>query len=84
MEIPEVIREKARDFEQKELEDYVTRVNKLLEAMKSGDQLEITKLTRENNRDLFIECVKFYIRRMPYQGGVEFNADFSIIKKYDL
>jgi hypothetical protein len=28
--------------------------------------------------------VKLYIRETPYQGGVMFNADFTIIKKYDI
>ena len=84
MIIPEVIREKARDFEEKDLEDYITRVIKLLEAMKPGDRLEVANLTKENNRDLFILCVKFYIRKTTYQGGIEFNADFSMIKKYDI
>ena len=82
--IPDVIREKALDFTESELQDYVQRVHKLLEDMLPGQQLPVAKLTRESNRDLFIECVKFYIREMPLQGGIMFNADFTIIKKYDV
>jgi hypothetical protein len=84
MDIPSIIREKARDFKESELQDYVQRVHKLLEDMLPGQQLPVNKLTRESNRDLFIECVKLYIRKMPYQGGIMFNADFTIIKKYDV
>jgi hypothetical protein len=83
MIIPDVIREKAPDLEEKELEDYVTRVNKLIEAMKPDDRIEIAKLTRANRRDLFVECVKSYMRSTPWQGWIQFNADFSIINKYN-
>jgi hypothetical protein len=84
MYFPDVIREKEPDFKEPDLQDYVQRVHKLLEDMLPGQQLQVQKLTRENNRDLFIECVKLFIREMPYQGGIMFNADFTIIKKYDV
>jgi hypothetical protein len=84
MIIPTAIREKALDFTESELEDYFSWTIKFLETMKADTRIEISRLTRESNRELFIEIVKFYIRTNAFSGGIEFNADFSIIKKYDL
>jgi hypothetical protein len=84
MIIPDVIREKAKDFEENKLENYVKRVHKLLVEMNTGVQLEVASLTRKSNRELFIECVKLYMRDTPWQGGIMFNADYSVIKKYDV
>jgi hypothetical protein len=84
MEIPEVIREKARDFKEKELEEYITRVNNLLLGMQPGNKIEIDKVTKEKNRDLFIECVKFYMREHAWQDGLSFVGGFSALRKYDL
>lgn len=86
MNIPDIIREKAGDFGDKELEDYVERVHKLLRGMKPGDSFVIAKLTRENNRDLFIECCKWYMRlhNEDYQDGLSFGKGFGVLTKYDL
>jgi hypothetical protein len=84
MIIPTVIREKAKDFEEKDLQDYVERVNKLLEGMKPGDQFEILKLTKEINRELFLECCKHYMRNHEWQDGLSFTKGFVEIRKYDL
>lgn len=84
MEIPTVIREKARDFKEKELEDYVSRVNNLLKGMQPGNKIEIGKVTREKNLDLFIECVKFYMREHAWQDGLSFTVGFTALRKTDL
>jgi hypothetical protein len=84
MTIPTVIREKARDFKKKDLQEYVERVNKLLGGMKPGDQFEILKLTRENNRELFLECCMNYMRNHEWQDGLSFSKGFVEIRKYDL
>lgn len=85
MSIPYTVREKAPDFNEKQLEDYVNRVHKLLSEMKPGDKLVIAKVTRESNRELFIECCKWYMRlhKEEYCNGIEFNSDFTVVKKYD-
>lgn len=84
MDIPAVIREKARDFEEKDLKEYVERVNRLLEGMNPGDKLEIAKLTRESNRELFLECCKYYLRSHEWQDGLSFTKGFAAIQKYDM
>lgn len=86
MEIPEVIREKARDFKEKELEEYILRVDKLLEGMKTGDSLVIAKVTKVDTRELFIEIIKWYMdrHREDYQDGLSFADGFNELRKYDL
>ena len=84
MMIPDVIRENAKQLEQKELEEYVTRVWKLLEVMKPGDVLVIEKLCKPDTRVLFTESVKYYMREHEWQDGLSFSKGFVAVQKYDL
>ncbi len=86
MDIPDILREKAPDFREKDLQDYVARVLKLLKGMKPGDQLVIRKLTREKNRDLFLEVCKWHMRQHneDYQDGLSFGRGYETLTKYDL
>jgi hypothetical protein len=84
MIIPAVIREKARDFEEKDLQDYLERVLTLLDGLKPGEELEVQKITREANRELFVECIKYFISLDPMNSGIQFNSDFSRIIKYEV
>lgn len=84
MIIPDVIRENAKQLESNDLEEYVTRVWKLLEVMKPGDVLVIEKLCKPETRDLFLESIKFYMREHEWQDGLSFSKGFVEIRKYDL
>jgi hypothetical protein len=84
MEIPEVIREKAPQMEIKKLEEYVTRVNDLLKAMKPGDVINIAKASKEDTRELFLECIKYYMRSHEWQDGLSFTRGFVSVQKYDI
>ncbi len=86
MEIPEVIREKASQMKESELEAYVKKVHALMEAMKPGDVLVIEKITKSDTRELFVETVKYYMdmHREDYQDGLSFSKGFVSVQKYDI
>jgi hypothetical protein len=84
MDIPTVIREKARDFSEKELEDYIKKVNTLLQGMKTGDSIVVAKVTKTETRDLFLEIVKYYMRSHEWQDALSFADGYTELRKYDL
>ncbi|HNX37498.1 MAG TPA: hypothetical protein PL124_05450 [Candidatus Cloacimonadota bacterium] len=84
MYIPDIVREKARDFEEKDLQDYFVRVQNLLAGMKPGDQLIIGNIAKASNFELFLECCKFYMRQYEWQDGLSFGRGFKTLTKYDL
>ena len=84
MDIPTVVREKAQDFKETELQDYVERVFNFLKGMKPGYDIHISKLTREKNRELFLEVCKLYMRQHDYQDGLTFTKGFVRIYKSDI
>jgi hypothetical protein len=84
METQTAIHEKARDLKDKELEEYTLKVNKLLDGMKSGDILQIEKITKPETRELFIETVKKYMREHEWQAALSFAKSFLELRKYDL
>jgi hypothetical protein len=84
MEIPTVIREKASQMKESELEAYVKKVHALMEAMKPGDVLVIERLTKPDTRELFVECIKFYMREHEWQDGLSFSKGFLSVQKYDI
>ena len=84
MEIPEVIREKAPLMELSNLEAYVDKVWKLMESMKPGDVINIANVSKEETRELFTECVKFYMREHVWQDGLSFSKGFVSVQKYDI
>lgn len=86
MDIPTIVREKAADLEEPDLQNYVQKVMKMLKGMKPGDQLVISKITKANTRELFLECCKWYMRmhNEDYQDGLSFGKGFETLTKYDL
>jgi hypothetical protein len=84
MDIPYIIYEKASQMKDKELEDYIIKVNTLLETMKPGDRLDIIRITKSDTRDLFIETVKLFMREHEWQYGLSFAGGFNELRKYDL
>jgi hypothetical protein len=84
MDIPDIIREKAGDLTEAQLQTYVQKVFKLLEQMKPDDVLIIAKLTKSESRDIFIETVKYYMRQNDWQAGLMFAKGFTELRKHDL
>jgi hypothetical protein len=84
MNIPDVIREKATQMSPEQLEKYISGVEDLLKAMKTGDVLVISSVSKTRNRDLFIEVAKWYMRknRDTYMDGLTFTKGFIAIQKY--
>jgi uncharacterized protein YbcC (UPF0753/DUF2309 family) len=86
MDIPESIREKARDFDEKALEDYILKVNKLLEGMQPGDSFKIKDIAKSQTIELMVEVIKYYMdqHREDYQDGLSFANGYNELRKYDL
>lgn len=84
MDIPTVVREKALDFEESKLREYVNKVFDFLQKMKPGDDIRVNKLAKEDTRDLFLEVCKFYMRQHDYQDGLSFSKNYERIYKYDI
>jgi hypothetical protein len=67
-----------------DLQEYFAKVQNLLSGMKPGDRVEISKMAKEKNRELFIECCKYYMRQHEWQDGLSFGKGFQTLTKYDL
>lgn len=84
MDIPTAVREKAPDVKEIDLQNYVARVFNFLENMKPGNNIRISTLTREKNRDLFLAVCKFYMDEHEYQDGLTFSKGYERIYKDDI
>lgn len=63
--------------------EYKKRVWNLLNRMKPGERYLIEALTKPETREQFINEVKYWMRCLPFDGWVEFNDDFTAIRKVD-
>lgn len=84
MDIPTVVREKAKHLTETELQEYVTKVFDFLKNMKPGANIPISRLAKENTKELFIEVCMFYMRQHDYQDGLTFSKNFGRIYKDDI
>jgi hypothetical protein len=84
MYIPPQVREKAPDMELKKLDEYIDRVWKLMAAMKPGDVINIAGASKAETRELFLECIKYYMRSHEWQDGLSFSKGFINVQKYDI
>ena len=75
---------KGPDLKDIESAAYQQKVYKLLEGMKTGDKLQIEKITKADTRDHFIDVVKQYMREHEWQDGLSFGKAFTELKKQDL
>lgn len=57
--------------------EYREKVWRFLDKMQPGDRYQVKSLCPENRQELFVEEVKNYMRRLPYNGWISFNHDFS-------
>ncbi len=57
--------------------EYKRKVWDLLERMKPHERYKVARLALPENREMFVEYVREYMRSFPYQGWISFNFDFS-------
>jgi len=65
-------------------DQYTESVFEFLDQAKPDQTFVIDKITKAVNRDKFIEAVKLYIQSYAYGGGVEFNSDYTKIRKFEI
>ena len=65
-------------------DQYTESVFEFLDQAKPDQTFVIDKITKAVTRDKFIEAVKLYIQYYPFGGGVEFNADYTRIRKFEV
>ena len=62
-------------------EAYKKKVWHFLETMKPDPFYSVDKLAKPQNRKAFIAAVKEYMDNLPWQGWLNFNADYTKIYK---
>ena len=65
-------------------DEYTESVFDFLDRAKPDQSFVIEHLTKAVNRPKFIEAVKLYIQSYAYGGGVEFNTDYTKIRKFEI
>lgn len=65
-------------------DEYTESVFDFLDQAKPDQSFVIENLTKAVNRPKFIEAVKLYIQSYAYGGGVEFNTDYTKIRKFEI
>ncbi len=65
---------------------YTDKIFHYLETKLSGDgtPVNLDALVVDANRDKFIEAVKRFIDEHPNGKNVDFNSDYTKIRKYDI
>lgn len=61
--------------------EYRKKVWKFLEEIQPDHTYTIAKLAKPETREDFIAAVKEYMNKHPWQGWLNFNADYSKIYK---
>lgn len=56
---------------------YKQRVWAFLQKMKPGERFRIADICESDNSAVFIECIKDWMEKFPWQGGVSFNIDYT-------
>jgi hypothetical protein len=65
-------------------DEYTESIFEFLDQARPDQTFVIEKITKAENRTKFIEAVKLYIRSYAYGGGIEFNIDYTKIRKYEI
>lgn len=61
--------------------EYKQQVWQFLEKMQLGKRYTIAKLAKPDSREKFVATIKEYMDSLPYQGGLNFNYDYTKIYK---
>lgn len=65
-------------------DEYSESVFEFLDKAEPGKSFTIANLCKPETRAKFIEAVKLYISSYDYGGGVEFNTDYTKIRKMEI
>ena len=65
-------------------DEYTESVFEFLDHARPDQTFVIENITKTVNRPKFIEAVKLYIQSYAYGGGVEFNTDYTKIRKFEI
>lgn len=63
---------------------YTESVFEFLDQAKPDQTFVIDNITKVATRAQFVEAVKLYIQYYPFGGGVEFNTDYTKIRKFEI
>jgi len=61
--------------------EYKRDVWKFLETIEPDKTYTVTRLSKPETREAFIEAIKEYMAAFPWDGWLNFNADYSKIYK---
>lgn len=64
--------------------EYKQKIYKFLQDAETGKTFTIDRICVTENQPRFIEIVKQYMNETPWQGGWEFNTDYTKLKRIDL
>ena len=65
-------------------DEYTETVFEFLDQAQPEQTFMIDNITKMATRAQFIEAVKLYIQYYPFGGGVEFNKDYTRIRKFEI
>jgi len=65
-------------------DQYTESIFEFLDQAKADQTFVIEKITKAENRAKFIDAVKLYIQSYAYGGGIEFNTDYTKIRKFEI
>ena len=65
-------------------EFYTKAVFDFLDHAKPGESFLISRLAKKCSTDRFIDAVKLYIQSRDWDGGIEFNSDYTKIRKFEV
>ena len=63
---------------------YTESVFEFLDKALPDQTFMIDNITKVATRAQFVEAVKLYIQYYPFGGGVEFNKDYTRIRKFEI
>ena len=63
-----------------ELANYVDKVYSYLVKMPPNRSVLLSSLCNPSTQELFVACIKLFIREVP-KAGVSFSSDYQFIKK---
>ena len=65
-------------------DEYTESVFEFLDKAEPDKSFTIANLCKEENLERFIEAIKLYISSYAFGGGVEFNTDYTKIRKFEI
>jgi hypothetical protein len=60
-------------------DEYKKKVWDFLAKMQPGERYVINEICERENYSQFVDCIKQWMDQVPWQGGLNFNHDYSEI-----